>query len=430
MKKIITIIVLIIGVNAAQWFEARPFVISEITENNIIVSDIQTSIIATRIPKDKISWTIPDIEPWVIAMIHCTPDNKIAIENANETQVLIFNTIFEKILTFFVGYDQKFKDKVIETYKKSSSENFVLKALLSNSLPFVEFQSLSYSIQWNKNNIKQLSDYCFKKPNDLTELWRDWFFITTLWRDITQWTKIITRSQRWADESLSMPIISKPSTWSTDEPWHTPKNVSTIRENYIKNFEPIDKPKTVMFSINNIRRPMEYFPADRIIIHHTAGSYKANKQEWIQYMQSLHQYHGKTLGRWDIWYHYLIDGEGNIYEWRRWWMHVVGAHVLGHNRGSIGISMMSDGRYSSKMLVWLLELIVFLWQEYHIDPSGTGIFKNADLSGTETRNTLLAHKEIDKGKPIDPDLPMDVVRKFIGKLANSQTFKNALYTNK
>lgn len=109
-------------------------------------------------------------------------------------------------------------------------------------------------------------------------------------------------------------------------------------------------------------------------------------------------------------------------------MHAVWAHVLGHNRGSIGVSMMSDGYYSPKMLRWLLELIIFLWQEYRIDPSGIWTYKKADLSGTETGHTLLAHKEIDKGKPVDPKLPMDIVRKFIGKLAKSAVFKNALYT--
>jgi len=36
----------------------------------------------------------------------------------------------------------------------------------------------------------------------------------------------------------------------------------------------------------------------------------------MRYMRSLQRYHGATL-RWsDIGYHYLIDGEGNIYEGR------------------------------------------------------------------------------------------------------------------
>jgi hypothetical protein len=51
-------------------------------------------------------------------------------------------------------------------------------------------------------------------------------------------------------------------------------------------------------------------------VHHTASKYVPNKTEGIAYMKSLQKYHGKTL-RWsDIGYHYLIDGEGNIYEGR------------------------------------------------------------------------------------------------------------------
>lgn len=99
-------------------------------------------------------------------------------------------------------------------------------------------------------------------------------------------------------------------------------------------------------------------------------------------------------------------------------MHTVGAHALGHNRGSIGISLMSDKYYSSKMLLSLIDLVVFIGKEYQIDIGGQDTLKNADLSGTEVGNNLIAHKEIDKGKPLDPAIPMDMFRRIINKVKN------------
>jgi hypothetical protein len=172
---------------------------------------------------------------------------------------------------------------------------------------------------------------------------------------------------------------------------------------------------------------MEYFPADRIIIHHTAGIYQWTKEAGMEYMRSLQQYHGRRLGRWDIGYHFLIDGEGNVYEWRRWGMHVVGAHALGHNRGSIGISLMSDGFYSRAMLLSLIDTIVLIWQEYNIDVWAIGTFKNSDLSGTTQAPTLIAHKEIDMGKPLDPVIPMDLFRRIVNRVKNIWPLTDKVY---
>ena len=72
---------------------------------------------------------------------------------------------------------------------------------------------------------------------------------------------------------------------------------NVILENYIKNFKATESRKAIMFSTNKERVPLEYYPVDRIIIHHTAGAYEATKQDSINYMKALQVYHGKTLGR-------------------------------------------------------------------------------------------------------------------------------------
>jgi len=428
MKPYILIIILWLSITGCYSFEARPFVISEVTANDIIVSDMQTSLLSTRIATTQIQWSIPDIEPGVIAMIQCTPDRKIQITNASDEQVDTFNANFDRISWFFVGYDEKFVQKIKTIYQQSPRENYVIKALLSNRLPAAEFHTINYNTATNYN-ITSLNDLCSTKPNKLHEsLGRDRLFLNTIGKDLTASSKIISRAQRWADENMSMPY--PPSTWTTtptDPSGHTPTNVSTIRANYTKNFEPIDKPRTVMHSVNGERRPLEYFPADRIIIHHTAWWYQATAQAGQEYMQSLQRYHSKKLWRGDIGYHFLIDGEGNVYEWRRWGMHSVGAHALGHNRGSVGISLMSDKYYSSKMLLSLIDLIVFLGKEYQIDVGWQSVLKNADLSGTELGNNMIAHKEVDKGKPLDPAIPMDIFRRIVNKVKNLWPLTNKVY---
>jgi len=50
-------------------------------------------------------------------MLSCTTDRKIIMNNANQEQVEFFNSNFENLLNFFVGYDDKFKKKVIEKYR-------------------------------------------------------------------------------------------------------------------------------------------------------------------------------------------------------------------------------------------------------------------------------------------------------------------------
>jgi len=416
MKKILLLLLIGLSIQITNAFDPRPFVVAEVNNQEIIVSDMQTSLIATKINTNNIDGSIPDIEPGIIAMISCTADNNIRIQNASDTQVAAFNQKFDQIGSFFEWYDPIFVEKIKTLYRQSPRENYIIKALLATRLASIEFQQIRYNSTTPNYPLKNIQEFCFTKPNQLQEkLERDRFFLNTVGKDLTQKSNIIARDQRWADESMSMPIppSSEPSPPSTDQPWHTPTNVSTIRSNYLKNFEPIDKPRTVRHSVNGIRRAMEYFPADRIIIHHTAGSYRWTKEAGIDYMKSLQQYHGRRLGRWDIGYHFLIDGEGNVYEWRRWGMHVVWAQALGHNRGSIGISLMSDRFYSRAMLISLIDLIIFLGEEYNIDIGGMGEFKNADLSGTEYAPAIIGHKEIDKGKPLDPMIPMDIFRKVI-----------------
>lgn len=129
-------------------------------------------------------------------MIQCAPDRKIQITNANDSQVHEFNATFDRVSSFFIGYDELFVQKVKKLYQQSPRENYVIKALLSNRLPAAEFYSINYNTDTNYA-LAALSDYCFTKPNKLHEaLGRDRFFLTTVGKDLTQYSKIISRTQR------------------------------------------------------------------------------------------------------------------------------------------------------------------------------------------------------------------------------------------
>jgi len=222
---------------------------------------------------------------------------------------------------------------------------------------------------------------------------------------------IISREEWGAMDSLEIKRqeeakCEKGNCWS----WAASKHTSMIKENYMANFNDIDAQhhKTVKFTDG--RYSLNYYPVNRIIIHHTASKYMSTKEEGMKYMKELQKYHGITLGWSDIGYHYLIDGAGNIYEGREWGKYVLGAHVVGHNYGSVGISLMTDGYVSPKMYESLATLVTYLGNEYHLNIKDPQTVRKGDLSWTETGWVVVAHKELDSWKPYDPKIDMDAFR--------------------
>ena len=75
-----------------------------------------------------------------------------------------------------------------------------------------------------------------------------------------------------------------------------------------------------------------------LTLHHTAGlrtvSWEDSKQE-VLFLQDFHQ---NGRGWIDIGYHFLIDGEGSIFQGRP--LEAVGTHVRGGNEGNVGIAAM------------------------------------------------------------------------------------------
>jgi len=123
-----------------------------------------------------------------------------------------------------------------------------------------------------------------------------------------------------------------------------------------------------------VRRAPQYAPAIRFAdVHHTAGTNDYTPGQAAAILRGIEVYHVKSNGWNDIGYNFLVDRFGTVYEGRAGGIdrNVIGAHALGFNTGSVGISVM--GTFTSapapsavetalaKLIAWRLDLA-------HVDP--------------------------------------------------------------
>src|SRR5204862_3932955 len=91
------------------------------------------------------------------------------------------------------------------------------------------------------------------------------------------------------------------------------------------------------------RHPPHYAPALAFaVVHHTAGSNNYSAAESAAIVRGIELYHVEGNGWDDIGYNFLVDKYGQIFEGRYGGVGrpVIGAHSLGFNRGSVGVSVL------------------------------------------------------------------------------------------
>ncbi|XP_071041563.1 peptidoglycan recognition protein 3 [Parasteatoda tepidariorum] len=81
-------------------------------------------------------------------------------------------------------------------------------------------------------------------------------------------------------------------------------------------------------------------PVEYIIIHHTVTPSCTSFTECSKSMRTIQLQHQKDNKWLDIGYHFVIGGDGHVYEGRPWYK--VGAHTKYHNKKSIGIALIGD----------------------------------------------------------------------------------------
>lgn len=214
---------------------------------------------------------------------------------------------------------------------------------------------------------------------------------------------IISRAQRWADESLRYSTLSKTERDKIDQQqkdeemqllrdtesegtesklWQTLQQryqLQLANEYLIATYPQEQSSDVVRESANGkfLKWPETiHNNKKKIIIHHTAEDYSLILTWWIvaakKKMQDIYKYHTLTRWWWDIWYNFLIDPAGNIYEWRAGWAGVVGAHAAWNNTSTIGISLMGNfmiQKPTDDQLKSLVKLTTALAKKYRINPN-------------------------------------------------------------
>jgi len=205
--------------------------------------------------------------------------------------------------------------------------------------------------------------------------------------------KIITRSERWADESLK--YASRPEYkrlleeqekylenlkkhYEEYQKYLQKQNIAYLRNKYLQQnwLSEIKIDKVIEYeNWNKLWWPFQYhYNKDRIVIHHTANDYKKfkNPEEIKKFLRWIYRQHAITNWWWDLGYHYIIDPWWNIYEGRAWWTWVVWAHAIWNNTPSIGIALIWNfeiQKPTKAQLISLIKLILYLSKIYNIDLS-------------------------------------------------------------
>ena len=120
----------------------------------------------------------------------------------------------------------------------------------------------------------------------------------------------------------------------------------------------------------------EYAKVRMLFIHHTDSRNEYTQDEAPAIMRAIYAYHTKSLGWSDIGYNFLVDRFGTIYEGHYGGMTrgVVGAQVLGFNRGSCGISVIGDyagDAIPAEALSSLEKLIAWKLKLHHLKAGST-----------------------------------------------------------
>ena len=110
----------------------------------------------------------------------------------------------------------------------------------------------------------------------------------------------------------------------------------------------------------------------KLIIHHTAGSQKyTTPEEALSGVYDIYKYHAHQHGRGDIWYNFLIDPFGVVYEGRAGGDGVIAAHADYNNNATVGIALMGNfdvEEPTPAMMRSLTRLLTVLARKYDIDP--------------------------------------------------------------
>ena len=224
------------------------------------------------------------------------------------------------------------------------------------------------------------------------------------------WVKIITREQRWVDESIRIRSAKSSTSSSTTQ---TPAQIEAARISSVRNaWMAKNYPNAWKYEASVTMTWDKYwiypdyfnYHKTKIIIHHTATDYNPGwtKQEVMKQIQLMYRYHVIDRDFWDIGYNFIIDQLWNIYEWRHWWEGAVWMHTANNNASSIWISLMwnFENDVPTEAQLWaLVNLVTALARYYNIDPNWTTYTFQTNTTKdpyvvAKQNPTILWHKDV------------------------------------
>jgi hypothetical protein len=129
-----------------------------------------------------------------------------------------------------------------------------------------------------------------------------------------------------------------------------------------------------------VRAKPLYAPSLKLaIVHHTAGTNNYTPAQSAAIVRGIEVYHVQGNGWNDIGYNFLVDRYGTVYEGRGGGItrNVIGAHSLGFNTGTVGISLIGNFENATPppaMQAALVRLLAWRLDVAHVDPSSTVVY--------------------------------------------------------
>lgn len=217
---------------------------------------------------------------------------------------------------------------------------------------------------------------------------------------------IISRAQRWADESLRLgrggPVtdVTKVSEAKRAAAIRRQTADRYLVNNYAREFK-VDSTITTRNGKPILRHVSLNNNKFKIVIHHTARSPVTDSYaDVVTELLDIYKFHTVNRGRGDIGYNYIIWPNGEIFEWRVGGPSAVAAHAVNNNGGSIGISLMGNfdlTEPSPAQLDATIQLTTRLAQQYSIDVYKQVMYHEASNEepyiADHTDDSLVWHKD-------------------------------------
>ena len=173
----------------------------------------------------------------------------------------------------------------------------------------------------------------------------------------------------------------------------------------------------------------EYAPTIKAAtIHHTADGNDYAAGDVDRMMRSIQRYHSVSRGWGDIGYNAIVDKFGRIYEGRAGGLSstVIGAHALGFNSGTFGVSMLGNFELvdvPQATVNAVSAIIAWKFSLYGVDPNGSTVVNQKAVP------TIFAHRDV--GNTVCPGkygyAKMSAIRAGVVSGMGQGPFVKALY---